>query len=145
MLPLEHLDRIHFAFDDHRLVANAGLLLPASLALRLGFGELVGRSRPYCERFNTPSRCRVSAGLAWIACREPPAHWSRLTLLTNCRYGVQGGRPYLLTIFAGLGYPLRKLSGAVCSPWIGRSPPARQRAARLSPPLSNWKRPNRSP
>ena len=35
MLPLEHPDGIHIAFDDHRLVANAGLLLPASLALRL--------------------------------------------------------------------------------------------------------------
>ena len=38
MLPLEHPDGIHIAFDDHRLVANAGLLLPASLALRLGPG-----------------------------------------------------------------------------------------------------------
>ena len=41
MLPLEHPDGIHIAFDDHRLVANAGLLLPASLALRLGLAELV--------------------------------------------------------------------------------------------------------
>ena len=32
MLPLEHPDRIHVAFDDHRLVANAGLMLPATLA-----------------------------------------------------------------------------------------------------------------
>ena len=31
MLPLEHPDRIQIAFDDHRLVANAGLLLPATL------------------------------------------------------------------------------------------------------------------
>ena len=30
MLPLEPPDRIHVAFDDHRLVANAGLLLPAA-------------------------------------------------------------------------------------------------------------------
>ena len=43
MLPLEYLDRIHVAFDDHRLVANAGLLLPATLALRLGFGELADK------------------------------------------------------------------------------------------------------
>ena len=43
MLPLEYADRIHVAFDDHRLVANAGLLLPARLALRLGLGELVDR------------------------------------------------------------------------------------------------------
>ena len=40
MLSLEHPDRIHVAFDDHRLVANAGLLLPATLALRLGLGEV---------------------------------------------------------------------------------------------------------
>ena len=40
MLPLEHPDRIHVAFGDHRLVAKVGLLLPASLALRLGLGEL---------------------------------------------------------------------------------------------------------
>ena len=35
MLPLEHPDRIQIAFDDHRLVNNAGLLLPATLAGRL--------------------------------------------------------------------------------------------------------------
>ena len=28
MLPRNHPDRIHVAFDDHRLVANAGLILP---------------------------------------------------------------------------------------------------------------------
>ena len=43
MLPFEHPDRIHVAFDDHRLVANAGLLLPASLALRLGLVVLVNK------------------------------------------------------------------------------------------------------
>ena len=41
MLPLEHSDRIQIAFDDHRLVANAGLLLPVTLAQHLGLGELV--------------------------------------------------------------------------------------------------------
>ena len=41
MLTRNRPDRIHVAFDDHRLVANAGLLLPATLALRLGLGELV--------------------------------------------------------------------------------------------------------
>ena len=40
MLPLESPGSIRVAFDDHRLVANAGLLLPASLALRLGLNEL---------------------------------------------------------------------------------------------------------
>ena len=41
MLPLEQPDGIHVAFDDHRLVANAGLLLPVTLAHHLGLGELV--------------------------------------------------------------------------------------------------------
>ena len=31
MLPLGHPDRIQFAFDDHRLVANAGLILRVTL------------------------------------------------------------------------------------------------------------------
>ena len=43
MLPLNHPDRIHVAFDDHRLVGNVGLLLPATLALHLGLPKLVDR------------------------------------------------------------------------------------------------------
>ena len=41
MPPSEQPDRIHVAFDDHRLVANAGLLLAVTLAQHLGLGELV--------------------------------------------------------------------------------------------------------
>ena len=41
MLPRNHTDRIQIAFDDHRLVTNAGLLLPATLAQHLGFSQLV--------------------------------------------------------------------------------------------------------
>ena len=43
MLPLEQPDRIQIAFDDHPLVANAGLLLPVTLAQRLGLSQLVDR------------------------------------------------------------------------------------------------------
>ena len=43
MLPDDHPDRIQIAFDDHRLVNNAGLILPATLALHLGLPELVDR------------------------------------------------------------------------------------------------------
>ena len=53
MLSLVHPDRIHVAFDDHRLVADAGVLLPATLALRLGLGELVDR---HLDLGNTPGR-----------------------------------------------------------------------------------------
>ena len=41
MLPRNHPDRIHVAFDDHRLVANAELILPATLARHLGLPQLV--------------------------------------------------------------------------------------------------------
>ena len=43
MLTRNGPDRIQIAFDDHRLVANAGLLLPVTLARHLGLGELVDR------------------------------------------------------------------------------------------------------
>ena len=43
MLSQNNPDRIRIVFDDHRLVANAGLLLPATLARHLGLRELVDR------------------------------------------------------------------------------------------------------
>ena len=41
MLPQNNPDRIQVVFYDHRLVANAGLLLTATLARHLGLRELV--------------------------------------------------------------------------------------------------------
>ena len=43
MLPDDHPGRIQIAFDDHHLVNNAGLILPATLALHLGLPQLVDR------------------------------------------------------------------------------------------------------
>ena len=43
MLPRSHPDRIQIAFDDHRLVANSGLMLPATLARRPGLPQLADR------------------------------------------------------------------------------------------------------
>ncbi|MDE2780300.1 MAG: IS1380 family transposase [Chloroflexota bacterium] len=43
MLPRKRLHRIQIAFDDPRLVNNAGLILPATLALQLGLPQLVDR------------------------------------------------------------------------------------------------------
>ena len=56
MLPPEHPDGIQIAIDDHRLVANAGLLLPATLALRLGLSELADR---YLDLGNAPGRANT--------------------------------------------------------------------------------------
>ena len=43
MLSRNDPDRIRITFDDHRLVANAGLVLPATLARHLGLSQLVDR------------------------------------------------------------------------------------------------------
>ena len=43
MLPRKHPDRIRIAFDDHRLMAKAGLLLPITLVHHLGLSQLVDR------------------------------------------------------------------------------------------------------
>ena len=56
MLSPERPDRIHVAFDDHRLVANAGLILPVTLAQHLGLGELVDN---YVDLGDAPGRANV--------------------------------------------------------------------------------------
>ena len=43
MLPVGHPDRIQIAFDDPRLVANAGLILTATLPRHLSLAQLVAR------------------------------------------------------------------------------------------------------
>ena len=55
MLPRNHPDRIQITFDDRRLVANAGLLLPATLARHLGLRELV---RQRLDLGDAPGRAR---------------------------------------------------------------------------------------
>ena len=62
MLPRHHPDGIRIAFDDPRLVANAGLVLPATLALHLGRPQLV--DRPLDLGRELPAR-------AWAAGADP--------------------------------------------------------------------------
>ena len=69
MLPRKHPDGIHIAFDDHRLVANAGLLLPAILALRLGLGEVVER---YLDLSNAPGRANIGDKLLTLVASALP-------------------------------------------------------------------------
>ena len=60
MLPPESPDRIHVAFDDHRLVSNAGLILPATLALRLGLLELADK---HVDLGRSPGRANTGVKL----------------------------------------------------------------------------------
>src|SRR5450759_1113236 len=50
------LDRLDTAFDDDRLVADAGLLLPATLAAHLGLRELV---ETHLDLGQAPGRANV--------------------------------------------------------------------------------------
>ena len=56
MLPREQTDRLQIDFDDHQLVANAGLLLPFTLAHHLGLGELVDR---HVDQGDAPGRANA--------------------------------------------------------------------------------------
>ena len=56
MLPRNHPDGIHIAFDDHRLVADAGLILPTTLARHLELTELVDR---HLDLGNAPGRANT--------------------------------------------------------------------------------------
>ena len=56
MLLRNHPDRIRVSFDDHRLVANAGLILPATLALHLGLPQLV---RMHLDLGDAPGRANT--------------------------------------------------------------------------------------
>ena len=73
MLPPECPYRTLVAFDDHRLVAYAGLMIPFTLAHRLGLSELidhkVGLSRG-------PGRAKASD--KWKAPLSPPSRPRRL-------------------------------------------------------------------
>ena len=56
MLPTSDPDRIDIAFDDDRLVADAGLLLPATLAQHLGLQELADS---YLDLGDAPGRANA--------------------------------------------------------------------------------------
>ena len=56
MLPSSKPGRIRIAFDDHRLVANAGLILPVTLAQRLGLRELTDK---HVDLGNAPGRANT--------------------------------------------------------------------------------------
>ena len=70
MLPRNHPDRMQIAFDDHRLVANAGLILPPTLALPmlLALGELVDHHLDFGGapgRVNPPSPSAAPSERWW--------------------------------------------------------------------------------
>ncbi len=74
MLARNHPDRIRIAFDDRRLVANAGLILPATLAQHLGLPELVDTHLDLGDapgRANTGDKMMTLVASALDDCDDP--------------------------------------------------------------------------
>ena len=64
MQPSSHtLDRLGVEFDDPHLVANAGLLLPATLAQHLGLREVVEQ---HLDLGDAPGRANVGPKAMWL-------------------------------------------------------------------------------
>ena len=63
MLPTSNPDRIDIAFEDDRLVDHAGLLLPATLAGRLGLRELADA---HLDLGDAPGRANVGDKLVTL-------------------------------------------------------------------------------
>ena len=75
MLPRSHPDRIQIAFDDYRLVANAGLMLPVTLARRLGLPQLADRC---LDLGFAPGRANTGDKLMTLVASAPRFHGGRL-------------------------------------------------------------------
>ena len=62
-MPLHnHPDRIRIAFDDHRLVANAGLILPTALAYHLNLPDMFEAD---CNGYSLPGGSSLECELYW--------------------------------------------------------------------------------
>ena len=68
MLTRNHPDRIRIAFDDHRLMANAGLLLPITLVHHLGLSQLVDR---HLDLGDAPGRANAGDKLMTLVASAP--------------------------------------------------------------------------
>ena len=75
MLPRHHPDGIHIAFDDHRLVNNAGLILPATLALRLGLPQLLPK---HLDLGGAPGRANTDNKMMTLVASAPRFRGGRL-------------------------------------------------------------------
>ena len=84
MLPRDHPDRTQITFDDHRLVANAGLALPVTLARHFGLPHLVQQRLDLGDApgpANTGDKLMtlVAANDAWLAAQVMAHNLARWT------------------------------------------------------------------
>ena len=127
-------DRIRILFDDHRLVANAGLLLPATLARHLGLRELVDH---HLDLGGAPGRANtgdkmltlVASALAGGDCIDDAD-----ALRAGGTVGVLG---CVVKAPSTLGTFLRTLPVGACPSTRPREPPV------VGPGLGRWGRTRR--
>ena len=144
MLPQNKPDRIRILFDDHRLVANAGLLLPATLARHLGLRELVDH---HLDLGGAPGRANtgdkmltlVASALAYRRRRCAARWWDgRCSRLRGQGAIHPGDLPAQLPV--GACPSTRPREPPVVGPGLGRW----GRTRRLAPDLC-WTRPSARP
>ena len=73
MPPLEQPDRNQVAFDDHRLVDNAGLILPVTMAHRLDLRELVDN---HVDLGDAPGRANAGDKLLTLVASALAQAWT---------------------------------------------------------------------
>ena len=143
MLPRHHPDRIQITFDDRRLVANAGLILPSTLARHLGLPELVQQR---LDLGNAPGRANtgdkmmtlVASALAGGDCIDD-ADVLRTGGTARALGGTVKAPSTPAFARAGSGYLPAQLSVGPCPP-VG---PGEPRVA--GPGLGGWGRTRRRP
>ena len=109
MLPRNHPDRIQIAFDDHRLVANAGLLR-VTLDHHLGLSQLV---QERLDLGNAPGRANTGDKVMTLVASALAGG--------DCIDGAPEGRPAPWAARSSIhpGNFLRSSVGATFANWTG--------------------------
>ena len=124
MLAASNPDRIDIAFDDDRLVADAGLLLPATLAQHLGLQELADNC---VDLGDAPGRANAGDKLLTLVASALGRPTTPLRCAPAACSTVKA--PSTLGVFLrsfSWGHVRQLASAASCSPAAGR--PGRDRA-----------------
>ena len=149
MLPCHHPDCIHIAFDDRRLVANAGLILPATLALHLGLPQLVDR---HLDLGDAPGRANPGDKISTLVASAPRFRggrvWRAATASTTPMCCAPAGPPAPWAVWSRRPPPpafARASSGRLPAQLqVGQCPPTGPGEPRVAGPgLGRWGRTRR--
>ena len=111
-MPFSHtLDRLRVAFDEERLVANGGLLLPTTLAERIGVRDLVDE---LIDLGDVPGSANLGKKATTVTPRCSPAPTASMMSM-SCERGAPR-RPW------GIGWPRRRRWAPSCACSCGATP-----------------------